>query len=273
MPRFARAALVGLCFALFSVGSGVLGFLILPLVRLLSAADAADDRCRRVISASLRRFLWTMRVPGLFRVTTKGAVDSRPGGAFVLIANHPTLLDTVVLLALVPGVQAIVKHTWAGTPLIGSVVRRSGYLRALDPAADPAGATPVLDQMVDRLRAGESLLVFPEGTRSPDGGIHRFRRGGLEAARLARVPVWPVLLTLNVTPSLSHEQWWQVQERCIEMTIAFQEPFEVPMDASTLRLTRQMGAAYKGAAAGADSAGGDTDPWKAPTDVSSFALR
>ncbi len=256
MPRILRTLLSGLSFAAFSIGSGALGFVILPVVRRLSPTGTAAVRARDVVSAGLRFFLWMTRSLRLLQVTTVGAVDARPPGAFVLIANHPTLLDTVVLLAKVRGIQAIAKHTWAETPLIGSVVSRAGYLLAPNPSADPAGTTPVLDQMVARLRAGEPLLVFPEGTRSPPGDVHRFRRGGLEAARRAGVPVWPVLLTSNLGTPLSHQRWWQVPDRRVELTVAFQEPFEVPEDTPTVQLTRQMRADYKQHLAGDRPAAG-----------------
>jgi 1-acyl-sn-glycerol-3-phosphate acyltransferase len=133
----------------------------------------------------------------------------------VLVANHPTLCDTTSIVSLFPNVVAVARTGFANNPLLARLIRVCGFI--------PIGIH-MLQECEQRLRMGFDVLIFPEGTRSPIGGLHPFHRGAFELAARAKVPV--VLLKLTcVPPALSKRlPIWKIADRMAVLTI---EPFDV----------------------------------------------
>jgi 1-acyl-sn-glycerol-3-phosphate acyltransferase len=148
------------------------------------------------ISYALRHWMWRLvsKVSGGLTVTGKWHVS----GGCIVVANHSSHADTAVLLAALPakakpvfGAAAdywftVPARRFIATSLAGVLpVRRSGggSYEALLAAARPA------------LKAGRTVVIYPEGTRSTDGNIGEFRSGALRLARECGVPIVPVALT------------------------------------------------------------------------------
>ena len=148
------------------------------------------------ISYVLRHWIWRLAsvVSGGLTVTGKWRVS----GGCIVVANHSSHADTAVLLAALPAkakpVFGAAADYWFDVPvrrfiassLAGVLpVRRTGggSYDALLAAAGPA------------LKAGRTVVIYPEGTRSTDGNIGEFRSGALRLARECGVPIVPVALT------------------------------------------------------------------------------
>ncbi len=119
------------------------------------------------------------------------AVGTPPRGAAVLVANHLSYLDPVVLATLAPLVL-IGKLEVEKWPMIGDVGRTHGVLFVK--RGDPYSGARVLRGALTALRAGVPVLNFPEGTTTDGGQLLPFKRGVFGVARLAGVPVIPVAL-------------------------------------------------------------------------------
>lgn len=152
------------------------------------AADPAPERA--AVYALSRLFADLCNVHG-WRVRASGPI---PAGPVVLVANHVSYLDPVVLVGLVPALP-VSKREVARWPLIGGVARRHGVLFV--DRADPASGARVLRSARRALAGGLSVLNFPEGTTSDGESVLPFRRGIFGLARHARVPVVPVALRFD----------------------------------------------------------------------------
>jgi 1-acyl-sn-glycerol-3-phosphate acyltransferase len=144
---------------------------------------------------------WAMRewckssVRGLeISVVVDGLENIPSDGAFVYAANHQSIVDIICL-------GSVLKHDyrWAAkrslfkTPFLGWHLTLAGHV-PVDRQKGGRSAAAVVDRFEAVLREGKPLLVFPEGTRTPDGGLQRFKNGGFSAAVSANVPVVPVAL-------------------------------------------------------------------------------
>ena len=246
MPQPLRVLITGICFLLFSVGSGISAITILPFIRLTSANEMERQvRTRSFVHKSFRRMFRFVDLAGLCTLRVRGADTAAPKPPFVLIANHPSLIDVVALLAAVEGAGVIVKQAVVNSALIGSVARAANYLPAPAPGGNVVGIAPLVERMVQRLEAGESLIIFPEGTRSPIGGVHRFRRGAFEAAARAGVPVWPALIQTSEATLRSHQSWWEVPRAKLLLNVDFGEPFDVDPETNNRKLTRKVQNGYE----------------------------
>ena len=172
-------------FACFGVGAVILALALVP-VRWVSRAGEADARSQRAVSRAFRLFVSGGSAAGLWRVRVDGMERLAEPGQLI-IANHPTLIDVVLLIAQIPTVDCVVKASAWRNPALALIVQVAGYL------SNEAG-DETIDACADRIRAGRSVLLFPEGTRSPANGLQPFQRGAAHVAVRAGCPVRPVFI-------------------------------------------------------------------------------
>jgi 1-acyl-sn-glycerol-3-phosphate acyltransferase len=133
---------------------------------------------------------------GLYRLCgieleVQGAENMSPGGAYVIIANHSSYMDIAALFASLPKLpQFMAKRELARLPFLGAALRSGRHI--LVDRGNHASAKGSLDSAAERLKAGAAILVFPEGTRSTDGHIGRFKTGAFRLAKLGEVEILPV---------------------------------------------------------------------------------
>jgi 1-acyl-sn-glycerol-3-phosphate acyltransferase len=127
-----------------------------------------------------------------YRVIGRENLSACPG-PFVICSNHQSVADIPLLLTALPPFKFIAKPPLFWIPPLGLQLRIAGYIRAA--GGEPGAAERVLSQAQSWLRRGLHILVFPEGTRSRDGNILRFRQGAFALAQRAGVPVLPVAIT------------------------------------------------------------------------------
>jgi 1-acyl-sn-glycerol-3-phosphate acyltransferase len=175
---------------------GSLRSLILILLTAGSSAAAilADrllpggNRAERVMGWWGRAFVrlggWRFRVEGM---------ENLPSGGAVLVANHQSIVDIPMLLSAFPRpVWFLAKRELGEIPLFGKAMAAAGNLFiARD---DPRDAVRMLRDVGARLRDGQLVVVFPEGTRSVDGSIGEFRPGAFYLAQKSGAPVVPVYI-------------------------------------------------------------------------------
>jgi 1-acyl-sn-glycerol-3-phosphate acyltransferase len=109
-------------------------------------------------------------------------------GPYIFTPNHQSHVDIVALLGLLPGITRFAaKRELFAEPILGAVLRTMGMI-PID-RADPLDA---IERLSRATRDGSSLVIFPEGTRSRDGALLPFHKGGFVAAIHLGVPVVPV---------------------------------------------------------------------------------
>ncbi len=255
MPHFVRVAIVGLFYVGFAVFGFLLTFVFVPL-----AVVGVRDREERIARGqdvvqrwSRRYFDWLCRL-GIGRPhwparPPVGLVGGRPA---VIVCNHPSLLDVVFLMGALPRITYVAKESWVNGPL-GSMLRTCGHI-GLPASRSPADGAIALQRMIDALRAGRTLLVFPEGTRSPLHGLYPFQRGAFEAAIRVGAPI--VRLVLRVEPSMlrKHQPWHDVSRRIVDFTLEELPPIDVSqLNARGRQLVARVESDYR-QALGLDSA-------------------
>lgn len=109
---------------------------------------------------------------------------------YLVLANHPALIDVLMILAVMPNLCCIMKSDLSQHPILGLLIRNLNYLSNDNPEH-------WLEQAQVRLESGESLLVFPEGTRTKPGQQVSFKLGAVELARRTRAKVLPLVVHYN----------------------------------------------------------------------------
>jgi len=149
---------------------------------------------RRASRAFARGGSWlALRLLGA-RFESRGLERLRQGGPWLLVSNHTSYADIPLLLALLPlDFVFVAKREAAHWPLIGFFIRRSGHLTVdRRDAQDSLAAT---ERVVEALRAGRSVLVFPEATFRAASGLRPFRLGAFKTAAELGLPVLPLAIS------------------------------------------------------------------------------
>jgi 1-acyl-sn-glycerol-3-phosphate acyltransferase len=120
-----------------------------------------------------------------FRIDLPQREQLRQTASSVVVCNHLSFLDPLVLLSVLPGVITIVRPSFFRVPIFGWLLRCAGFL---GPHLFAEGQ-PWLDKVAGHLRSGGNLLIFPEGTRSRDGKLARFKKGAFFLAKHLGAPI------------------------------------------------------------------------------------
>lgn len=128
------------------------------------------------------------------RVDVDGREHLAPGQSHVIVANHLSQFDILVLYGYL-GVDFrwVMKQELRKVPMIGVCCEKLGHI-FID-RANTQAAIASLDQAKAQLTQGTSVMFFPEGTRSRDGQLRPFKKGAFKMAQELALPVLPVTLT------------------------------------------------------------------------------
>jgi len=113
----------------------------------------------------------------------------------VIVCNHISYLDPILLVSLYPRQITIVKHTFFRVPIFGWFLRKAGYVPSSADEMTGAAMIGNLESIKAHLAAGGNLFVFPEGTRSRDGKLAPFNRGVFSIARYCRTDLKLVFIS------------------------------------------------------------------------------
>ncbi len=205
LDRAWRVPATGLAFLCVFFGGGVLALAMWPVL----AVFPGDRRGRtqRAIHRLFRIYLSGLRLGGLLRIeVVEGGRLERAHGVMV-VANHPSLLDVVILMSLIPRAQCIVKHQLWEHRFLGPLMRQAGYLSNALPAEEMVAACAA------SLAAGENLIIFPEGTRSRPGQPMVMQRGFAHLATLSSAAIVPATITCDPPTLVKGEPWWRIPAR------------------------------------------------------------
>ena len=159
---------------------------------------------RAAISSVYRGFWKTAQWLGLMRVNCD-ALDAleRNDSGLIIAANHPSMLDAMLIIARVPRGICIMRASLMRNPFLSGGARLARYIRN-----EPVKG--MIRSAIENLRAGGQLVLFPEGTRTIQPPINPFRPGMTLIAHLASVPIQTVFIE-TTSPYLSkHWPIWRL---------------------------------------------------------------
>ncbi|MDB5776046.1 MAG: 1-acyl-sn-glycerol-3-phosphate acyltransferase [Herbaspirillum sp.] len=213
--RGLRIAGTGLSFFIFGVGGLLLRMLLFPLLDMTVRSRPLKIKlARELIRLSFRGFIELMRLLGVLRYDIRGLQHLRRNGLLIL-ANHPTLIDTVFLMAFSRHADCIVKGALWNHPVTRGPVRSAAYI-----SNDNGPA--LIGECIASLNNGNNLIIFPEGTRTATDGVMRFKRGAANVAVRGRRDITPVVIRCRPPTLAKGGKWWQVPPRKASFTITVQ---------------------------------------------------
>ena len=167
----------------------------------LRGATAPFDPRRKLLHLYTSAWAYHyVKVLPLWKAHFDGLEHIQPNTTYVLVANHQSLGDILVLFGLFKHFKWVSKREIFKVPFIGWNMRMNDYVGLV--RGDAASIERMLADCRKHLRAGSSVLLFPEGTRSVDGQIKSFKHGAFTLAKELGLPVVPIVIdgTRNALP-------------------------------------------------------------------------
>jgi 1-acyl-sn-glycerol-3-phosphate acyltransferase len=218
--RVTRASFTAAAF-----GSLALGVLpLLYLVRRRAARGRVGAQAREAAELAAQRCLHRtaalyMRILDRAGIVHLHAIDLAPlqrNGPHLIVANHPSLIDFVVMCSIMPQADCIVSPTRARSPVLRGLIRAAGHVRS------DAGPT-LVRECAERLARGRSLVVFPEGTRSPVGALGPFQRGAAHIALRVGCELRPLVIRCNPPALHKRWKWYDLPDHPIDVTVQLRD--------------------------------------------------
>lgn len=197
-----RQFATGFSFTCFGLGGLVIPLVLLPVPVLVRDPMKRERFTKWLIHKSFRFFIEMMRCLGILTYKVEGLDRlSRPGQ--LILANHPTLIDVVFLISFIPHADCVVKSSLLRNPFTRGPISAGNYIANDDPDA-------VINSAHASMARGNSLIVFPEGTRSTPGQPLKMQRGAANIAIRTTNDITPVVIKCAPSTLTKHEKWYQI---------------------------------------------------------------
>lgn len=236
--QFAKILASGLLFLCLGFGGILFTLLIRPVLAIL---PGGEERRRRRATAMIhfffRLFIIGLEGSRILKVHVNGLPEPETLRGTVIISNHPSWLDIVVIISLLPGVVCVVKEAVWRNPFFGSIVRSAGFVHNRDPEE-------TLEAAATAIRKGLSLILFPEGTRTRPGAPLKFQRGAAHLALRTGAPILPLFVRVDPPLLQKGDRWYDVPLRTCQFMVSAEEPirseYAVPQTSSPSLRARQL---------------------------------
>jgi 1-acyl-sn-glycerol-3-phosphate acyltransferase len=218
-----RVCATAFCFVTFGLGGLALRLLAFPLLRIaVASAQRRETLARRMIHESFRLFIGLMCACGIMRLEVRGA-ERLQRRSLLVLANHPTLIDVVILISLVRNADCIVKGSLLRNPFTRGPVSCAGFICNDD-------GPGLIDAAIASVRRGSALIIFPEGTRTrPETPTLHLQRGAANIAVRGALAVTPVVIRCTPPFLTKGAKWWRVPKRAASIVVEVRD--DLPVDA------------------------------------------
>lgn len=199
-------------FFIFGIGALILAYITIPLILLFSKKDKQKYRVQYAICVNFRLFVLLMQSLRLAQFSFEGKETLKEDHGTLFIANHPSLIDYVVITSVLPYCDNLVKAALWDNFFVRRVIDAAGYITNRQ-------SDEIFNQVENSFKLGNNLLLFPEGTRSTIGKPITLKRGAAQIAIRLNVPVR--LIYINCYPrTLTKElKWYQIPKRQVTFSV------------------------------------------------------
>ena len=229
-------------FTLFGIGAILISIVVFPIMKLFFWKK---ERFRKAghyfISAMFRFFVCFMTIFRASHLTTKDRKKFRALKSSIVVANHPSLIDVVMLVSMIPDADCIVNSYLVGKNILHIIASNLYIPTSLH-------YDEIMEKCLESLKAGSNLIIFPEGTRSLPSGQNKFKKGAARVAINSGCPIIPVYIGGNDKRGLrKHDSVFKYNTRyCYHYIVHLKDPIfpqdyaDLPFPAAAKRITAKL---------------------------------
>ena len=216
-----RVIATGLCFSIFGIGGLILGAVIIPVILLfIGEVHKKKAVAQHAISLSFRLFVFALSSTGLMIFKFEHLEKLKEDQGCLIIANHPTLIDYVVIVSKLSHCDTVVKEKLWHNPFMKHVIQSAGYIPNVQPEK-------TFEQIKETLSAGNNLLIFPEGTRTTPGEAIKLKRGAAQIVLREQCPIRVISISCLPSTLTKQNKWYQIPKIKPEFTLTVGERIDI----------------------------------------------
>ncbi len=216
-----RIVATGVCFVIFGIGALCLAFIFVPIQTITVTDQKKKEQvAQSIIQKSFLLFAKTMRFLGAIDYQFIGVETLKKERNCLIIANHPSLIDYVLIGSQLSQCDCLVKASIWKNFFMRGIVKAAGYIPNINPEQ-------LLDSCSERLDAGNVLLIFPEGTRTKEQGERTLQRGASQVAVRTQTDLRVIHITVSPSFLTKEKKWYQVPKVKPMFTVEVKEKIEV----------------------------------------------
>lgn len=172
---------------IFGVGAILIGIVAFPIFKLIfHPKKNFKKHARKFVSYTFRFFIFIMKLSRCLDVKVTSREEFKKLSSKIVVANHPSILDVVFLISLMPNADCIVRGGLSRS--VFAIIIKQLYL------VNTTGIEEMYDLAKETLAEGNNLIIFPEGTRTPRHGVNKFKRGAAHIAYQTNTDIQPVYI-------------------------------------------------------------------------------
>lgn len=244
LNHYWRIAAAGFSYIVFGIGVFIPGIYILCLAFVPMNAASKQRKVRHSIKVLCRFYIDFMQFVGLMNYTVENHSTRKPEG-FLVTSNHSMLIDALFALAFIDNLCCIVKSQLSSNIFTRLPIRLAGYL--------PNDSVLLMELATERLKNGENVLIFPEGTRNEYDLQLDFKRGAANIAIASDAPILPMIICCTPRALGKKQKWYELPNIKSRISLHIDPPvmiancidINLPRPAQYRRLTAWLREYYK----------------------------
>lgn len=213
LNRYWRIFGTGFCFSYFGIGSLIIALSVFPVFAIfIHDKKLFSLAIRSSIKANFKFFVRMMEIFGLIDVKLENIELLEESHGKIIVANHPSLIDIVILISIVPQSDCIVKYSLGKNFFMRYVIKAAYILASPD-------VNELFKECERSMKQGNSMIIFPEGTRTVPGKPSKLSHGSSQMALRTGADILPVHIHCHPPGLLKHQKWYDVAESKMQYII------------------------------------------------------
>lgn len=216
-----RVLISSIYFAFFGLGALVISMVFFNLMRLVvTNKDTRTKISRNITKYAFKLYLSTACLLGIFDIKIKNIKKTQDDIGCIYIANHPSLLDVVILDSFVKNANCVIKSSLKKNPFISGIIACNRYV------ANSLSPEDILKDCKESLARGDNLIVFPEGTRTINFDKIKFKHGFSSIAVVSKANIRTLVINFDGLALRKNVPWYQIYKKKLTYKIEILDKFD-----------------------------------------------
>lgn len=218
--RLCRSILITFLFSVFGAGAIILNYFVFPYISIFISEKKRRKSYCIVVHKTWKFFSDLMQKTGLIKVTFNNPEQLESLRGKIIVANHPSFIDIVILIGLLPNTLCIAKKEIKKNPFMGNIVK-SLYL------INDEDNDRMLNEAVEILNQGYNIIIFPTGTRTLEDEDLKLHKGAALMALHSSVDIIPIHISCDFKFLAKHQKFYDAGERIPVYTITVNKEIKI----------------------------------------------
>ena len=218
--RYFRGLVVVLSFVFFGAGALVINYFIFPSINLFAKKENVRRYCCNVIHKAWKFFCVFIEKTGSVRIIVSNPEKLKNIRGKIITANHPSFIDIVILIGLLPNTLCMAKKEIKKNIFMGNIVKSLYLINDEDNAR-------LLRESAQILHAGYNIVIFPTGTRTKEGEPLKLHKGAALMALHNKVDIIPVHIDCDYKFLTKHQKIYDAGEKIVTYTITVNDKIKI----------------------------------------------